>query len=87
MPAVSQANVRPRTRDIEVPVVHERTAEGAHKQGLLNDNDPSKRYSLPIQIDLDHLHDPNYRIALPSRGSLDVVYVCVFSVVCFLMFK
>lgn len=69
---------RTRTGDIEVPVVHERTRPREQSQN----EDPTKRYSLPIQIDLDRLHDPNYRTSQPGRGSLDVVFsecfFCVF---------
>lgn len=61
---------RTRTGDIELPVVHERTRPREQSQN----EDPTKRYSLPIQIDLDRLHDPNYRISGPGRGSLDVVF-------------
>lgn len=66
---------RPRMGDIEVPVLHEVTAGAAkdHRTSL----DSTKRYSLPIQIDLDHMHDPNYQKSLPGRGRLDVVCMCV----------
>lgn len=60
----------PRTHDIEVPVIHERTRGGASNQNPLATDDPSKRYSLPIEIDLDHLHDPNYQTKTPGRGRL-----------------
>lgn len=63
-----------RTRDIEVPVIHECTRRADERSF---NEDPTKRYSLPINIDLDHLHDPINRVPLPERGSLNVVFnVC-----------
>lgn len=58
--------IAPRARDIEMPVIHQRT------RNKTNDHyeDTIKRYSLPVQIDLDRLHDPNYKIRLPERGRL-----------------
>lgn len=59
-----------RTSDIEVPVTHE------HTQGARNE-DKTKRYSLPIEIDIDHLHDKNYRIPHTGRGSSTIYRIFV----------
>lgn len=53
-----------RTGDVAVPVLHIKTG----RESTARDDDPTKRYSLPVEIDIDHLHDPNYRISLPRRG-------------------
>lgn len=59
--------IAPRARDIEIPVIHERTRNKQTEDAM--NGDPTKRYSLPVQIDLDRLHDPHYKILLPERGS------------------
>lgn len=63
-----------RTHDIEVPVTHERSRGTTEPPSYA---DQSKRYSLPIQIDIDHLHDPYYTIPLPGRGRLNVDFSVV----------
>lgn len=66
-------------RDIDVPVIHERTRP--KDQVTRDDIEAAKRYSLPVEINFDRLHDPNYRIEQhsPGRGRIDVVCVFVFS--------
>lgn len=67
----------PISGDLNIPVKHERTADYANGYAsetelLQNNQSPSKRWSLPVQIDIDSLHSPNgarSQSALSGRSS------------------